>query len=143
MCTCTILLRIFPPSVMAKLFYALELTTSIDMALSLQNKIRGIIIFILTAVLSVLPELIPERWKILLENKLGNNYDLIWIILFASISIIVFILTFYDNNESNKEFHYNSVKIRGNKNKSNQKYNEKTKTNEIDIVGDENETSQE
>jgi hypothetical protein len=133
----------FPTERNGKIVLRLRTHYQYRYGLSLQNKIRGIIIFILTAVLSVLPELIPERWKILLENKLGNNYDLIWIILFASISIIVFILTFYDNNESNKEFHYNSVKIRGNKNKSNQKYNEKTKTNEIDIVGDENETSQE
>jgi hypothetical protein len=112
------------------------------MSLFSSAKITFLIGGIVSAILTIMPEFVPDKWKTDLKIMLGDKYALIWVLLFTVLSITLLILAWYESKKSNSSTTGNSVKIKGNRNKTTQIKGGSTTPNEMTIDGDDNENNQ-
>lgn len=59
----------------------------------MQSKILFVSIAFISLILSVLPEFISDEVKSKVKGIFGNHYDWVWLIIFLSLSVLFFYLT--------------------------------------------------
>ena len=106
------------------------------MASSTSKVVTFVVIAVVNIVLALSPEFIPETWKTALEATLGSNYAYVWTAVFVLLALLSTYFTWSESKGGN------TVKIKGDRNKSNQGSVSSSKSNDAEINGNDNENTQ-